>query len=80
MAAGSVPKAGSKKGPCVETCGHRDCAEQRSIALAICPHCAESIGYETAFYNIDGYGYAHALCEEQAVEREVKKARIKSRL
>jgi len=72
MAAGILPKPGSKYGPCLEPCQHRDCAETRREARSRCLHCGGLIGYETRFYkNADHTATSeerflvHAECEER---------------
>ncbi len=71
MAAITVPAPGTEYGPCEEPCAHRDCAESRHMAAAICRFCERPIGYETRLYN-DGasgsYDLVHALCLEESVE------------
>ena len=70
MAAGVLPRPGSKVGPCKGKCGHRDCAQTKGDAAAVCRFCAKAIGYGVGFYRsqLDG-GLAHAFCLEEAVER-----------
>lgn len=75
VSAGVLPSPGSETGPCSETCGHRDCAETRQIAAALCNHCDGTIGYNVHFYEVfrsaDGKerDYAHATCHEAAVSK-----------
>jgi hypothetical protein len=72
MAAGTLPTPGSKFGPCVTACAHRDCAETRKMAAAICEYCNGPIAYETRFYDRSaGEGHTdlvHATCAEVVVE------------
>jgi hypothetical protein len=67
MAASALPRPGSKYGPCVEQCIHRDCAETRAMAERNCTGCAEEIGYERAFYRDDSGDLIHATCAEQVL-------------
>ena len=69
MAAGSIPKPGTKYGPCVTPCIHRDCASSREIATGQCALCHCLIGYDRAFYSQD-QGYVHASCLETQIEQE----------
>lgn len=69
MAAGILHKPGSKLGPCAEACHHRDCAETRGQAAALCVYCGKPIGYETRFYVETGArSMAHAECSEEAAD------------
>ena len=52
MAALFFSKPGSEFGPCEPVCKHTDCKANRDLAAAVCPVCAEQIGYETPFYNM----------------------------
>lgn len=67
MAAGRLPKPGSEVGPCEGECKHKDCAETRSMAGAICPICDKPVGYETRFYHSTGE-LVHAACLEDQIE------------
>lgn len=70
MAAGVLPKPGTKVGPCKGRCKHRDCAQTRSEAASQCQFCAKAIGYGVGFYRSRLTGeLAHAFCFEEAVER-----------
>ena len=75
MSASTLYRPGTKTGPCVEACAHRDCGQTRATVAAICKHCDGSIGYDVRFYEVfrsaDGKDrdYAHATCHEAAVER-----------
>lgn len=70
MAAGVLPKPGSKLGPCKGACKHRDCAMTRADAASPCRFCGKPIGYGESFFRarLDG-GLAHAWCVDEAVER-----------
>ena len=71
MAAGVLPKPGTKVGPCKsKTCGHRDCAATRAEAASSCRFCSEAIGYGRMFVRarFDG-SLAHVVCLEEAVDR-----------
>jgi hypothetical protein len=69
MAPASLPKPGTKYGPCKGPCEHRDCAETRRTAEFACPTCTTPIGYDRLFYKTDG-SYEHAYCAEDRTERE----------
>ena len=71
MASGTLPAPGAQYGPCLEPCGHVDCAESRRMAAEACVFCGKVIGYDTPLYNMSP-GLAHALCAEQAAERTRK--------
>lgn len=74
MAAGVLPKPGSKYGPCKkQSCGHLDCVEQRKMAVTKCVICDIPIGYEKRFYDERERGLVHAVC----LEEEIEKARSK---
>lgn len=72
MAAGTLPKPGTKFGPCVGECVHRDCAATRAQASAIRAHCDTAIGYETRFYEVfrdeREFDLAHASCVERVAK------------
>lgn len=64
MAAGRLPKIGTKLGPCEGACQHPDCAETRRMAADACGICGKPIGYDTRFYDRKLNGLAHAECVE----------------
>lgn len=66
MAVGVLPEPGTKFGPCVPECSHRDCAQTRMIAASLCRMCDEAIGYEKGFFRDDAEGakWIHAVCAE----------------
>ncbi len=70
MAAGLLPKPGTKLGPCKTKCAHLDCAQTKADAATTCLFCDKAIGYAQAFYRsrLDG-ALAHAGCLDGAVER-----------
>jgi hypothetical protein len=71
MAAGSLPAPGTKHGPCMEACQHRDCQLTREDAAEICIICGEPIGYNRRFYQ-EEQGKVHSLClYNQKFEKEV---------
>lgn len=76
MAASRLAKPGTEYGPCAEECKHRDCAQTRTMAAAICHHCQKAVGYDVRFYDIsvppmlNGTELVHALCEEEAAEKD----------
>lgn len=66
MAAAATPAPGTKYGPCINDCAHRDCACSRREASALCRICGAPIGYDAPWYaSIDGInGAVHELCAE----------------
>lgn len=50
MAAAKIPAPGTRLGPCIDACGHQDCAAARRHAAMICKRCSEPIGYEQPYY------------------------------
>lgn len=77
MAAISLPKPGTKYGPCAEPCQHIDCAQTRAMVAAACFICGKPIGYDTRFYGSpheqgQGENYVHAVCYEEQIEQERK--------
>lgn len=62
-----VPRPGAKFGPCEKGCNHRDCAELRQIAAAICSYCLEPIGFDEDYVK-NGDGFAHTVCVEDGGE------------
>ena len=73
MAAGYLPVPGTEYGPCPQPCEHIDCSATRQEAVAPCPYCGESIGYDRAFYREHDH-LVHASCALDAIEvgRRVK--------
>lgn len=65
MAAGALPKPGTKYGPCKGTCAHTDCAATRAMAERNCVCCADTIGYERLFYREHDGHLIHAACAEE---------------
>jgi hypothetical protein len=65
MAAGVLSKPGTNAGPCAEPCHHKDCAETRGMAAALCVYCGKPIGYDERFYQ-EGRALSHAECSEEA--------------
>lgn len=72
MAAGILPKPGSKYGPCKKKCEHIDCQRTRFEAWSKCRICNEAIGYNVRFYREDNNGLVHANCLEDEVDRQEK--------
>jgi hypothetical protein len=70
MAAGQLQKPGTKYGPCKSDCTHRDCAETRTMAEALCRICSYRIGYETLFFQ---EGSVRALVHEACVAAEIER-------
>jgi hypothetical protein len=70
MAAGILPKPGTKHGPCKAKCGHVDCGQTKTDAVTQCRFCLKPIGYSTRYVRarFDGC-LAHEVCLEEAVER-----------
>lgn len=68
MAAGILPKPGTKVGPCRGRCQHRDCAQTRADAASPCRFCQKAIGYGARYVRarFDG-SLAHEACLEDAV-------------
>jgi hypothetical protein len=81
MAAGVLAKPGSRRGPCLKACEHRDCAATREIAASICRICKMPIGYDVGFYmNYDPPGgYVHSVCYENEIEAKQKQKEKRSR-
>ena len=61
MAFGVLQYPGTEKGPCGSPCVHRDCAESREMAEAICPGCKQSIGFGRAFTKYNGLWHLSCL-------------------
>ncbi|MBI4457607.1 hypothetical protein HY633_01440 [Candidatus Uhrbacteria bacterium] len=62
-----LPAPGTKTGPCVAPCDHKDCAETRKLAAAPCFHCGRAIGYDVKMHFLgkddDGnHRLAHLTC------------------
>lgn len=71
MAAGILPEVGTRYGPCLKGCEHRDCNETRRIAESPCAICGKPIGYDTRFYSVGvKFIYEHASCAEGAADRD----------
>ncbi len=68
MAAGILPKPGSKLGPCKDACKHIDCEETRDRATSQCLYCRKPVGYGVRVYQHGDYT-VHARCHEEAAER-----------
>jgi hypothetical protein len=70
MAAGVLPKPGSKIGPCVKLCKHNDCNRTKTDSQMPCRFCGKEIGYGVRFVRARFTGdLAHEVCIEAAVER-----------
>ncbi len=67
MAAGILPKPGTKVGPCKAKCKHIDCAETRERAASTCLYCREKVGFGVRVYRHGAYT-VHARCHEEAAE------------
>jgi hypothetical protein len=57
----TLPKPGTKTGPCKEECKHVDCNMTKKDAAKLCKVCNKPIGYDRPYY-IDGGGLVHAQC------------------
>jgi len=75
MAAGRLPKPGTKSGPCLDVCVHRDCEETRNMAKTKCRVCGKPIGYETRFFQ---EGSIRELVHEECPEKELDDQKAKS--
>jgi len=74
MAAGILPKPGTKYGPCKKkACGHTDCARTRLDSQAVCRICQKAIGYNVRYYREDNNGLVHAFCFEKECDDEFKR-------
>jgi hypothetical protein len=72
MAYGTLPKPGTKLGPCLNRgCNHRDCEATRQMAAQGCSLCNKEIGYDTPFYDDP---LRHRDCSEDAAEQERRAA------
>ena len=71
MAAGTLPKPGTKYGPCLTRCEHLDCARTRTELASLCPLCHQPIA-DKPYYRMDAAGkvLSHALCVETAAAEE----------
>ncbi len=67
MAAGILPKPGTKGGPCKNACKHVDCADTRERAASTCLYCKKAVGYGVRVYQHGEYT-VHADCHEEAAE------------
>jgi hypothetical protein len=63
MAAGRLPKPGTKHGPCEGACKHLDCAEVKREAELICRLCKDPIGFERGFFRMFSRGPLGELIE-----------------
>jgi hypothetical protein len=70
MAAGTLSAPGSRYGPCLEPCQHKDCAHTRAMASQLCITCGKPIGYEVAFFNA-GAGDWKSLQHEECLYDEI---------
>jgi len=70
MAAGVLPKPGTKYGPCKKDCKHRDCSLTRGDAMRLCSFCHKPIGYGVRYYRSDA-GLDHAVCAEDDAEKHI---------
>ena len=86
MAASTLPKPGTKYGPCATACKHVDCAQTREMSASLCDDCAEPIGYGARFYRTshgvaelvgaaERFGWAHARCVERRADSTVAGSR-----
>lgn len=69
MAAGLLPKPGTRLGPCRGSCRHLDCAETRRMADTLCDICHKPIGYDALFYRGDTIEHlTHEGCAARLAE------------
>jgi len=68
MAAGILPRPGTKAGPCVGQCKHLDCVEARERAASLCLYCKKRVNFGLRIYQHGDYT-VHARCHEEACER-----------
>lgn len=74
MAAGTLPRPGTKYGPCRPTCAHTDCAATRNLAQMKCRICGKRIGYNVRLYQEDNWQQlVHAVCLEEQIDAEREK-------
>jgi hypothetical protein len=57
-----IPRPGSRLGPCVPVCRHRDCLENREQALWACFLCHHPLGFEVAWTIADDEYPVHIDC------------------
>ncbi len=67
MAAGILPRPGTKVGPCSGPCKHIDCVETRERAASQCLYCKKPVGFGKRIYQHGDYT-VHARCHEDAAE------------
>lgn len=83
MAASTLPKPGTKYGPCGDGCTHRDCGITRRMAGEVCRFCDKAVGYDVRFFTDpkntrdvrgdspeSGPALVHADCLEDDYDRE----------
>jgi hypothetical protein len=68
----SSPLPGSQFGPCAVPCIHRDCAESRRTAEAVCPGCKHEIGYQKNFATGEDGAAWHLDCYLATVAQKQK--------
>jgi hypothetical protein len=64
MAYSTLPEPGTRLGPCLDACKHKDCALNRADAARIC-WCGEIIGYGVRYMKDEERGpdaLQHADC------------------
>lgn len=72
MASVSLPKPGTKYGPCKHNCKHIECAQTRRMVKQLCRFCNEAIDYDRQF-NTDPDNQdelVHAVCLEEWVIKQ----------
>lgn len=71
MSAVGLPKPGTEYGPCVDPCGHIDCAETRKQSETPCDICGEPIGYDLPFYQRESWTIlTHQTCLLTKIDAE----------
>jgi len=61
-----LPGPGTRLGPCLPDCDHRDCALTGLQAASLCRECKEPIGYERRFFFLTHEVLEHVLCGRPA--------------
>ncbi len=71
----TLPKPGTKDGPCAGDCNHDECIDARNKANTECYLCNEKIGYDSNFFITDK-GFCHEICYKKQLLREGKKGKF----
>lgn len=62
-----VPEPGSRLGPCLDACQHKDCAMHRATATEACHFCAKPIGYETPYGT---HGWSQSVAHWECIMKD----------